>query len=434
MNRRHFLVSAGAGLSALALPAGSFARLPEETDAAFNARMAWWREARFGMFIHWGVYAVAAGRWRGLTLPGPSEWIMSTARIPVADYEPLASRFNPVKFDAAAFAELARDAGMKYMVITSKHHDGFAMFDSKLTDWDIMDRTPFKRDVIKELAAACPDAGVKFGIYHSILDWHNPDQKKNFPRYVEYLKGQLKELLTGYGEFGSIFFDGEWIPRWTTALGEDLERYVRSFQPNVTINNRIGKRATVDQGGYTPGKYIEGDYDTPENVIPKKLPPRDWETCMTFNDSWGFKQDDHNWKDTGTLIKMLVDCVSLSGNFLLNVGPTAEGIIPEESATRLREMGQWLKRNGEAVYGTTFGPARGWQLRSTRKGNKIFLHLFNWPGRLAVKLGERVKRAYVLSDPAAGDLTFRQNGDLLTIDLPGKRPENNVSVVAVETA
>ena len=432
MKRRQFLISAGAGLSALVLSPGALARLPGETDEAFNRRMSWWRESRFGMFIHWGPSSVAAGQWKGKTVPGPSEWIMRTARIPVAEYEPLAPRFNPVKFDASAWAELARDAGMKYMVFTSKHHDGFCMFDSKLTDWDIMDRTPYKRDVVKELSRACPAAGVKFGIYHSILDWHHPDQKNNFPRYVEYMKGQLKELLLGYGEFGSIFFDGEWIKQWSYEQGRDLEAYVRSFQPNVVINNRVGKRSRLGASLGILGKSISGDYDTPENQIPKKLPPRDWETCMTFNNSWGYKVDDHNWKPAGELIGMLVDCVSLNGNFLLNVGPDAQGVIPEESATRLREIGQWLKRNGDSVYGTSAGPVRGEKLRSTRKDDTVYLHLFDWPKLLTVGMKERVKRAYLLSDPMKPGLKFRQSGSELTLDLPGKRPEDSVSVVAIE--
>jgi len=432
MKRRQFFISAGVGLSAMALPGGVFGRLETETEESFNRRMAWWREARFGMFIHWGVSAVAAGRWKDKTVPGPSEWIMNTARIPVADYEPLAPRFNPVKFDAGQWAGIARDAGMNYMVFTSKHHDGFCMFDSKLADWGIMDRTPFKRDVVKELSRACPKAGVKFGIYHSILDWHHPDQKKNFPRYLEYMKGQLKELLTGYGEFGSLFFDGEWIPEWNAGLGRELETYVRSFQPDVVINNRVGKRSRFGVMMGVVGKSGTGDYDTPENTIPKKLLPRDWETCMTFNDSWGYKIDDHNWKSSGELIGMLVDCVSLNGNFLLNVGPDAEGLIPEESVTRLREIGSWLGRNGESIYGAGSGPARGRGLRSTRKGNTVFLQLFNWPKQLTVKMKERVKRGYLLSDPARPELKFRQAGNELTIELPANRPEQSVSVAAVE--
>ncbi len=433
MKRRQFLISAGAGLSAMALSGSSLARLPGENREAFDARMAWWREARFGMFIHWGPSSVASGRWKGKTIPGPSEWIMNTAKIPVAEYEPLAGQFNPVKFDPAAWAQVARDAGMKYMVFTSKHHDGFCMFDSKLTDWDIMDRTPFKRDVVKELSQACPKAGVRFGIYHSILDWHHPDQKARFPRYINYMKGQLKELLTGYGEFGSLFFDGDWIKQWNAEQGRELEAYVRSFQPQVVINNRVGKRSALGANLGILGKSFSGDYDTPENTIPKKVPRRDWETCMTFNDSWGYKVDDHNWKPTGELIGMLVECVSLNGNFLLNVGPTAEGVIPEESVTRLKEIGQWMGRNGEAIYGAGPGPVRSDKLCSTRKGQMVYMHLFDWPAQLSVKMKERVKRAFVLSDPEKPGLEFQQAVGVLTIALPSKRPELSVSVVAVES-
>jgi len=432
MKRRGFLVSAGLGLSALALPDEVFSRLPGERDQSFNRRMAWWREARFGMFIHWGLYSVAAGKWKGKNVAGFSEWIMSTARIPVAEYEPLASQFNPVKFDASAWAELAREAGMKYMVFTTKHHDGFCMFDTKLTDWNIMARTPFKRDVVRELSQAFPPAGVKFGIYHSILDWHNPDQKNDFPRYVGYMKGQLKELLSNYGEIGSLFFDGDWIKQWSAEKGRDLEAFLRNIQPKVVINNRVGQRSFLQSATGGLGKSSSGDYDTPENRIPSKLPPRDWETCMTFNDSWGFKADDHNWKPSGQLIKSLVDCVSLNGNFLLNVGPTAEGVIPEESVTRLKEIGQWMKRNGDSVYGTTDGPVRSENLRSTKKGNKIYLQLLDWPASLSVKIKEPVKRVYLLSDPAHPELKFRLSGGEMIVELPGKRPEDSVSVVALE--
>lgn len=434
MDRRAFVRSCGiVGASGFLFPQIVLPRLESESDADFNSRMSWWREARFGMFIHWGVYSVPAGRWKGKTIPGPSEWIMNTAMIPVSDYEPLAGQFNPVKFDALSWAKLAADAGMKYMVITSKHHDGFCMFDSALTDWDIIDRTPFKRDVIKELSSACPKAGVKFGIYHSILDWHHPDQREGrFSLYLDYMKGQLKELLTGYGEFGSIFFDGDWIPQWTNDMGKELERYVRSFQPKVVINNRIGKRSVLQSLLGIGSRKALGDYDTPENIIPKKLPPRDWETCMTFNDSWGYKADDHNWKPTEKLIQMLVDCVSLSGNFLLNVGPTAEGVIPQESVVRLLEIGKWLKRNGEAIYGAEAGPIRTDCLRSTKKGNHIYLHLYKWMTSLKVNLKEEVKSAYLLSHPDMPELKFQQDTRELRIELPANPPEQSVSVVALK--
>jgi alpha-L-fucosidase len=201
----------------------------------------------------------------------------------------------------------------------------------------------------------------------------------------------------------------------------------------VVINNRVGKRSVLGANLGILGKSFSGDYDTPENTIPKKLPPREWETCMTFNDSWGYKADDHNWKPAGELIGMLVECVSLNGNFLLNVGPSPEGVIPEESVTRLKEIGQWMGRNGEAIYGCGPGPVRADKLRSTKKGNTVYLLLFDWPSQLTVKMTERVKRAYLLSDPAHPELKFRQTGNALSFALPSPRPEQSVSVVALES-
>ena len=352
--------------------------------------MAWFREAKFGMFIHWGLYAQPAGVWNGKNVPGAAEWILNTAQIKVADYEPLIKTFNPIKYDPKEWVRIAKDAGMKYIVITSKHHEGWALWDSKLTDWDIAG-TPYKKDLLKQLAQACKEAGIKLCFYHSIMDWHHPDYlprrswdprpdvKANFPRYVEFMKGQLKELLTNYGDIGILWFDGEWESTWTHEQGKDLYAYVRKLQPNIIVNNRVDKGRS-GMAGMTQGDHFMGDYGTPEQEIPANGfgPGVDWESCMTMNDTWGYSSHDHNWKSSAKLVQNLIDCVSKGGNYLLNVGPTALGEIPPASVERLAEVGQWMKANSEAIYGAQASPfpkPLPWG-RVTRKGKVLYLHVF----------------------------------------------------------
>jgi alpha-L-fucosidase len=246
------------------------------------------------------------------------------------------------------------------------------------------------------------------------------------------MKGQLRELLTNYGEINTLFFDGDWIKQWSAAQGRDLEAFLRRIQHQVIINNRVGQRTFFESATGRLGKGGSGDYDTPEGHIPKKLPARDWETCMTFNDSWGYKESDHNWKDSSVLIKMLVDCVSLDGNFLLNIGPTGEGVVPAESVIRLHEIGEWMKRNSEAIYGATAGPVRTDKLRSTQKPGAIYLMPLDWPATISTKIKDRVKKVSLLSDPEHPPLKFQQTGDDLSIEIPSKQPERSVSVLRLE--
>ncbi len=424
------------------LPAGrpvwAAEALPPETKEQRDARMKWWREARFGMFIHWGLYAVLAGEYKGKRIGGIGEWIMHRAKIPISEYEKLVPRFNPVKFDAGQWAQIAKDAGMKYMVITSKHHDGFCMFHSKLTDYDI-ESTPFRRDVMKELAEACRGKGIQFGFYHSIMDWHHPDQTRDFPKYEEYLRAQVRELLTNYGRIGVMWFDGEWIKPWNRDKGRQLQALCRSLQPHLVVNNRVGKRHRED-----------GDFGTPEQRIPATgIPGHDWETCMTMNGTWGWKHYDHNWKSTADLLRKLIDIASKGGNFLLNVGPTPEGEIPGPSVKRLREMGQWLQVNGEAIYGTRASPFKRlpWGRCTAKKlagqnppagsqpagGSVLFLHVFAWPkdGKLVVPgIGNKVTKAYLLADKSA--LQAESADGKLTIAVPAEMPDPRATVIAVE--
>jgi len=417
-----------------------------------DQRMSWWRQARFGMFIHWGVYSVPAGTYKGERIGGIGEWIMQRAKIPVEEYEKFAEQFNPVKFDADEWVRIAKDAGMKYIVITSKHHDGFCMWDSKLTDYDIVDTTPFERDVLQELSQACKKHGVRLCFYHSIMDWHHPDAQApfypnyndtkrsnpDFDRYVEYyMKPQLKELIQDYGPLGVMWFDGEWIKDWTRGMGWVMYDYVRSLQPDIIINNRVGTGRQGMQGMDKSSEYA-GDFGTPEQQIPPTgLPGVDWETCMTMNDTWGYKSYDDNWKSTEDLLHKLADIASKGGNFLLNVGPTAEGLIPQPSIQRLAAIGEWMKVNSESIYGTTASPLGRlpWG-RCTAKPGRLYLHVFDWPQdrKLHVpRLKSEVKKAYLLADKSRSALAVeRVDAAELIIDVPDSAPDPVNSVLVLQ--
>jgi alpha-L-fucosidase len=418
-----------------------------------DQRMKWWREARFGMFIHWGLYAVPAGQWKGKKIEGIGEWIMERADIPISEYEPLAQQFNPVKFDANEFVKIAKNAGMKYIVITSKHHDGFCLWDSKVTDYDIIDATTFKRDILKELSRACKKQGIKLCFYHSIMDWHHPDAQRpfypnyndrnktnpNFARYVEtYMKPQLKELITKYGPLGVMWFDGEWIKDWTEPQGKDLYNYVMQLQPDIIINNRVGKGRKGMEGFNKDDQEYAGDFGTPEQEIPATgLPGVDWESCMTMNKTWGYKSYDDDWKSNKVLLQNLADIASKGGNFLLNVGPTAEGLIPDASVERLAAMGKWMKVNSESIYGTTASPLGKLQWgRCTAKPGKLYLHVFDWPtnGSLEVSgIKEGTKKAYLLSDKKQAKLLVRRKAeDKIVISVPNEAPDAINTVVVLE--
>ncbi|MFO7901317.1 MAG: alpha-L-fucosidase [Planctomycetota bacterium] len=418
-----------------------------------DARMQWWRDARFGMFIHWGLYAIPAGTWEGERIGGIGEWIMDRANIPVEEYEKLAAQFNPVEFDAAQWVRIAKNAGMRYMVITSKHHDGFCLFDSKVTEYDMVDATPYQKDVLEALSEECRKQGLKFCVYYSIMDWHHPAQYRGSKdrynptkihadrkqEYIDYMKAQMKELIRGCDP-EVLWFDGEWPGWWTEADGQDMYAFLRDLKPSLIINNRVGKGRKGMEGLNKDDREYSGDFGTPEQEIPPTgLPGVDWESCMTMNNTWGFKRDDHNWKSAKTLIRNLIDIASKGGNYLLNVGPTAEGLIPEPSVERLNAIGAWMKRNGESIYGTQASPFKEtpWG-RCTCKAldgeaTRLFLHVFDWPGDGQLRVPALKKRAVKASLLSEGEtLQVERDGENFVIELPARMPDDVATVVVLD--
>lgn len=413
-----------------------------------DERMAWWRDAKFGMFIHWGAYSIIGGERGGQIAGGGAEWAMDKLDYTIAEYEKFPNMFNPELFDADAWVAMAKNAGMKYIVITSKHHDGFALWDSKVSDYDIMDASPSKRDIIKALAEASRKQGIKFGVYHSIVDWHHPQAQGNlfpnynagqkdqsvvnpeFPEYYKnYLKPQVKELLTNYGDIDVVWFDGDWIADYTTEMGKDMYNFIMEIQPNTIVNNRVDKGRMGMEGMDMEGDFA-GDFGTPEQEIPATGIAEDWESCMTMNGTWGYKPDDTKWKSSEDLIQKLVDIVSKGGNFLLNIGPDGFGRFPSQSIRRLNAMGDWTEANGESIYGATASPydMPDWG-RYTKKDDVIYAHVFDWPedGKLVLNKDIKLKKASLLTDQNS-ELTAESN----VVQLPKEAPDKSVSVIKLE--
>ncbi|MCW5977279.1 MAG: alpha-L-fucosidase [Bryobacteraceae bacterium] len=428
-----------------------FCRLSFGDDPNQAERLRRFNDAKFGMFIHWGPYSLASveASW---PIMEPAQWNISEA-----DYRALPKRFNPVKYDPEAWVQLARDAGQRYMVFTSKHHDGFCMFDSMYTDYKIT-KTPYGKDVVAALAAAAREAKMPLGFYYSPPDmnhpgfrdtskpsrtnWRGEPARPEWPLYLDYMELQLRELLTRYGDLFLIWFDG--LGQQEKYAGARFHKLIHEMQPFAIINNRIG---------------LTGDYVTPEQRLPKGIPvkganvgatdPADkglsaaaprpeefqpWETCMTINETWGYNKNDTKYKSKTDLIRALIDAASKGGNFLLNVGPTPEGTIQPEFEERLRGIGQWLKTNGEAIYGTTYGPLQDLPFgRTTSKGKTIYLHVFDWPGASMelTGLNARVRNVRALSGGAA--LKYAQTGDKLVISTDGATPDPDATVLAIET-
>ena len=369
-----------------------------ESKGHREARMRWWREARFGMFIHWGLYAVPAGTWNGARTQNIGEWIMHDLKIPVADYTALTQKFNPTLFNADDWVSMAKAAGIKYIVMTAKHHEGFAMFHTKVDNFNIVDGTPFKRDPIEEMTEACKKQGIKFGVYYSqAQDWHHAGggaygghwdtaQDGDIHEYVKKVAApQVKELLTHYKPA---------VLWWDTPVDmspEDIRELTAGFasDPNLIANNRLGNG-------------VPGDTETPEQYIPATgFPGKDWETCMTINDTWGYKSFDKNFKSTETLLRNLIDIASKGGNYLLNVGPEPTGLIPSPEVERLKQMGEWLDKNGDSIYGTSASPFKKlpFEGRCTVEGNKLYLNVFTWPanGLSLTGVKNRVRGAKLLA-------------------------------------
>jgi alpha-L-fucosidase len=409
---------------------------PLPAPASQDEKMAWFREAKFGLFIHWGLYSIPAGDWNGKRVPGLGEWIMHNAPVPVTEYEKLAKQFDPVKFNAEQWVRMAEDSGMKYIVITSKHHDGFAMYHSRVSPYNIYDATPFHRDPIRELAEACARHHMKFGFYYSqSQDWHEPggmgntndfgpdaikDENGAYDKYLqEKAVPQVAELLQNYGPVCLIWFDTARMMN-VNGRGARFIDLVHKYQPACLIDGRLG---------------VAGDYtSTGDNTIPNERENgKDWETPATVNHTWGFRKDDTDWKSPGDIIFKLVDIVSKGGNYLLNVGPTSEGIVPVDCQSNLLSVGRWLKSYGETVYGagpSPFGEEFGefskvrdhtgkevflarndW--RCTTKPGKLYFTLFNIPRDAMVDLPDfknEITKAYIVGPEQTPVVIDRVNG------------------------
>lgn len=426
--------------------------LPRPAPATQDERMAWWRDARFGMFVHWGLYAIPAGKWGERTDYG--EWIRDKARIPRAIYDEFRLHWNPVHFDADAWARMAAAAGMKYLVVTSKHHDGFCLWDSALTDWDV-GRTPHGRDVLRELADACRRHGVVFCTYHSIMDWHHPDylprrpwetdrstKGADFARFERYLHGQVAELIADYRP-GVMWFDGEWESTWSRERGVRLFELCRRLAPAMIVNNRVDVHRGGMAGFSRSGEAV-GDFATPEQEIPATgLPGVDWESCMTMNTHWGFNAADAKWKSAQELVRNLIDVASKGGNYLLNVGPRADGTFPPESVERLAAIGRWMDTHGEAIHGTTASPfdALPWgrcTVRERGATTTLYLHVFDCPADGVVRLPGLTNEVRSLRLVGGGGAVTRiddaasADGVACRLELPA--PDPFATVVAVEIA
>ena len=413
---------------------------PPETGMTTEQRLQWFRRDKFGLFIHFGPYSVLAGEWQGHRVPvgSEAEWIMQRFNIPVKDYHQVARQLNPVKFNADDWVGLAKAAGMKYLVITAKHHDGFAMYHSHYSPYNIVDWTPFKRDLLRELAIACHKQGIRFCFYYSQReDWDDPDgygnnwdydrAQRNFDRYLELKsKPQVQELLTNYGPIGLVWFDRGLETR---EQADDFVDLVRGLQPRCLINGRLGSY----------GQDLVGDYqDMNDRGMPLGGIEEAWETPQILNNTWGYSKFDQDWKPPAMVIHLLVETVGKGGNYLLNVGPMADGTMPAAAVAILHKVGAWMQQNGESIYGTTASPLPEYPWgRTTVKGNKVYLHVFSWPADNVLRVShlgsDPVKAAHLLAAPAAA-LAVSQDHGVALVTLPARIPDVNDTVVVLEMA
>jgi alpha-L-fucosidase len=377
-------------------------------------RMRWWHEARFGMFIHFGLYSQHARH----------EWAMEDEAIPIGEYTPLAQQFNPVPGFARGLAKLAKAAGMKYMVLTTKHHEGFCNFDTKLTDYCASKQGP-GRDLVREYVEAARAEGMRVGFYYSLMDWHHPDgarcatDEAARKRFVEYTHGLIRELMTNYGKIDVLWYDVSWPLDAKGWESERMNKMVFELQPDIIVNNR---------------NKLEGDFSTPEQRIVAETGGRAWESCMTLNDSWGFQRADDNWKSSKTIIRNLISCSRDGGNYLLNIGPQPDGSIPQESIRVLTEVGQWMSTNGEAIYKSDLcQPRRSNYASFTRIGNTLYMHVHFWPGQDVAISGLMVKVKSARLQKTAQSLKFTQDPYRVHITgLPMDAPDTPVTTIVLE--
>lgn len=399
-----------------------------------EASKQWWRDAKFGMFIHWGLYVLLAGEYRGQKTDNIAEWIMHDLHIPVEEYQALAARFNPVHFDADGIVRLCRDTGMKYLVFTAKHHDGFAMFHSKASSYNVVDATPFGRDVAMELKEACDRYGIRLCFYYSqAQDWHHPDgieedvpmAGKDFARYLsQKCVPQVKELLTGYGPLGLIWYDTPMDMSRQDCLA--MRQLVRDLQPDCLVSGRVG--------------HGLGDYmTTGDNFIPLLPYGKDFEVPATINGTWGYSSGDTRWKSPEKLLRNLVKIVSRGGNYLLNIGPDALGDVPEKSVKALKVIGDFMRLNGESIYATRPVPPYPYDIDwgyFTAKPGKLYIHVFeDLPDVYLINMGNKPRRAYLLADGTPLELRQRVTCEQVhswRIFLPQDRPRQIDTVICVE--
>ncbi|MDQ8183495.1 alpha-L-fucosidase [Pelagicoccus sp. SDUM812005] len=409
-----------------------------------DSHMEWWRDARYGMFIHWGLYSIAGGEWKGKDYGkeqggASAEWLMKSADISKEEYRAtLTPQFNPTSFDAEEWVSVAKEAGMKYVVITSKHHDGFALFDTEATDYDVMDATPFKRDIIKELSEECAKQGLRFGVYYSqTKDWYHRGLGKGSGTlsnedYLELVQIQLDELLSKYGDMAVLWFD----TGGSNLIEADAQgARVRELQPDTVICSRLySRRVPLEDRRYADFESL------PDRMLPAELATGDSETCMTLRHNWGYDRNDDAWKSSKDVVEFLALCAARGVNLLLNVGPTPEGTLLPEEIDRLTEVGAWMKENGDAIYGTQQSPLDYdfWWGAMTRKENKLYLHVLEWK-REGIEfngIAAKPSKAYFLADPKQKPLPliYDAKGAVTKVKVPAKAPDSKNTVIVVEYA